>query len=138
MSRDKSSLQRESLVRALAKMLERDDYMVSTCLEEEDHQKPPMLGGCRPDVYALKRGSPSIIGEVELSGRLHDESTQQRWQALFAAANRPGSHPGYELHIMVSSSCLDRARQQATEWSVATTFHTEQLAEPPESEDVNQ
>ena len=129
MSQNKSSPERDLLVRALAEMLERDGYMVSTCLEEEDHQKPPMLGGCRPDVYALKRGSPSILGAVELSGRLHDESTQQRWQALFAAANRPGSHPGYELRIMVPSNCLDEAKQQATEWGVAATFHTEQLAD---------
>ena len=129
MSESESSPDRDLLVRALAEMLERNGYMVTTCLEEEEHQKPPTLGDCRPDVYALKKGSPRIIGAVEVCGGLHDDSTQQRWKALFAAANRPGSHPGYELHILVPSSCLDEAKQQATAWGVTATFHTEKLAD---------
>ena len=60
---------------------------------------------------------------------LHDDSTQQRWKSLFAAATRPGSHPGYELHIIVPTGCLDEAKQQATDGGVIATFHTSKLAD---------
>ncbi len=128
MSDSKFLPERALLVRALAELLEYLGYTVATCLEEEEH-RPPTLGGCKPDVYAMKRGSPSIIGTVELSATLHDDSTQQRWKSLFAAATRPGSHPGYELHIIVQTDCLDEAKQQATDWGVTATFHTSKLAD---------
>ncbi len=126
-----SPLCHNSPVHAFAVWLEANGYMVGTCLDEQEHQKPPPLNGYRPDVYALKRGSPSVIGVVELCERLHDEITQKRWKALFSATNRPGSHPGYELHIMVPSSCLAVARQQAMAWGVTASFHTEKLADQP-------
>jgi len=128
MSDSKLSPECAMLVRALAELLEHLGYTVATCLEEEEH-RPPTLGGCKPDVYAMKRGSPSIIGTVELFTTLYDVSTQQRWKSLFAAATRPGSHPGYELHIIVPTGCLDEARQQATDWGVTATFHTSKLAD---------
>ena len=66
-----------------------------------------------------------MIGVVEMRDQLRDEFTEKRWKALFAAANRPGSHPGYELHIMVPSSCLDEAKTQASAWEITAIFHTE-------------
>ena len=121
----------DSLVYALAVWLEANGYMVGTCLDKEEHQKPPPLNGFRPDIYALRRGSPSVLGVVELCERLDDEFTQERWKALFAATDRPGSHPGYELHIMVPNSCLAVARQQAMAWDVTASIHTEKLIDQP-------
>ncbi len=48
---------------------------------------------------------------------------------FFAAASQAGSHPAYELHIIVPSKCLDEAKRQATAWGITATFHTEQLAD---------
>lgn len=131
MARNEPSLEHNFFVRTLAVWLERNGYAVGTCLEEQEQDKPPLLNGHRPDVYAMKRGSPSVIGLVELCDRLHDGSTRERWQAVFAAANRPGCHPGYELHIIVPSRCLDEAEQQAGAWGVTATFHTEKIADQP-------
>ena len=102
MAQNEPSLEHDFFVRTLAVWLERNGYAVGTCLEEQEQDKPPPLNGHRPDVYAMKRGSPSVIGLVELCERLHDESTRERWQAVFAAANRPSCRP--------SCSCLSRRR----------------------------
>ncbi len=107
MSKHDSPVSRNSLVDMLAVWLEENGYMVATCLEEQEYQKPPPLNGHKPDVYALKRGSPSVIGIVELCDRLRDQLTQQRWSALFAATTRPVSHPGSELYIENESIPLD-------------------------------
>ncbi len=128
MSKHDSPVSRNSLVDTLAVWLEENGYMVATCLEEQEYQKPPPLNGHKPDVYALKRGTPSVIGIVELCDRLRDELTRQRWSALFAVTTRAASDPGSELYIMVPSNCLKEAKRQATAWGVTATFHTERLA----------
>ena len=118
--------ERDQLVLVLARWLERNDYLVAANLEERT--KPPSFGGHRPDVYASQMGR-RVLGEAELCERLHDEQTRERWRAFTAEVSRLGSHLRYELHIIVPSSCLEEAKQQAAAWGVDATFHTEELAD---------
>ena len=116
----------EYLVRVLARWLERNDYVVAA--ELADHTESPSFSGYKPDVYGMQAES-RVIGEAEVCERLDDEQTQQRWKAFFSVASQAGSHPAYELHIIVPSKCLDEAKRQATAWGITATFHTEQLAD---------
>ncbi len=124
----KPSLEHEDLVRVMAAWLEHNLYAVSTTLAAEEHRRPPPLNDFRPDVYATKTGSRSVIGIAEIFENLHEEETEVRWKALFAAVSRPNLRPGYEMHIIVPSSGLDEARQKAEMWGIVATFHTERLA----------
>jgi len=129
MADEKRSVDHRDLVRVMAIWLERSQYWVATSLAHLEYRRPPPLNGYSPDVYATQTGSRTVIGVAELCDYLHEEATEERWKALFAAVNRPNLHPGYELHIIVPSSCLDEAQQQAQAWNVEATFHTEKLAD---------
>jgi len=100
----------EYLVRVLARWLERNDYVVAA--ELADHTESPSFSGYKPHVYAMQ-AETRVIGDAEVCERLDDEQTQQRWKAFFSVASQAGSHPAYELHIIVPSTCLDEAKRQA-------------------------
>ncbi len=116
------------LVRVLARWLERNDYSVAAALE--DHTKPPLINGYRPDVFATQGGS-QVIGEAEVCENVHDAETEARWREFFVATFQSGSDTRQELHIIVQSKCLDEAKQRATAWGIRATFHTEKLANQP-------
>lgn len=118
-------LEKEELVRILAMRFERSGYSVATSLETEDYRKPLPLDGQKPDVYASKSGGPQVIGIATLCEKLHDVSTQEQWTTLSDAVSRADFNPGYELHIIVPSSCLAQAKEAAASLGVIADFHTE-------------
>ena len=135
MPNEKQPFDHDDLVRMMAEWLVHNLYMVVTTLDTEEHRRPLPLNDFRPDVYATKTGSRSVIGIAEPCENLHKEETEKRWKGLFAAVDRPNIHLGYELHIIVPTTCLDEAQRKAEVWGIAATFHTENPADKIALED---
>ena len=88
--------------------------------KEPDELNIPVLNcHMRPDIFASDRERDElIVGVVEVSTGLGEESCGRRWQAFSTWAN---NHHG-RMHVFVHPEDLRRATEIAQYWHIAPDF----------------